>query len=76
MQPANKPLEALQKLSEVETRDIKSVPVVAIPMAKEKREVGDQKRDTSSTTIDAINLNVDDPHGITMTFVETSEDEE
>lgn len=39
-----------------------------------------EKRETtpssSSSTIDSINLNVDDPQGITMTFVETSEDED
>jgi hypothetical protein len=66
--------EALQQPSEQKTRDIKSLPIISLP---EKRDVAlvDEKRDTS-TTIDAINLNVDDPQGITMTFVETSEDEE
>ncbi|KAI0122949.1 hypothetical protein BJ170DRAFT_599610 [Xylariales sp. AK1849] len=58
----------LQTPSNLETRDMKSGPVVAAPAAKEKRD--------TTSTIDAINLNVDDPQGITMTFVETSEDAE
>ncbi|KAK8017491.1 hypothetical protein PG993_013817 [Apiospora rasikravindrae] len=36
----------------------------------------DKREPTTSTSIDSINLNVDDPQGLTMTFVETSEDAE
>ncbi|ETS80337.1 hypothetical protein PFICI_07866 [Pestalotiopsis fici W106-1] len=62
--------------SELETRDVKtaSLPSVVSAALAKKSEDSEEKRD--STSIDAINLNVDDPQGITMTFVETSEDEE
>ncbi|KAK8002523.1 hypothetical protein PG990_000275 [Apiospora arundinis] len=57
-----------------ETRDIKSIPAVAASMLK--RDEDNKRETTTSTSIDSINLNVDDPQGLTMTFVETSEDAE
>lgn len=57
-----------------ETRDIKSIPAVAASMLK--RDEDNKRETTTSTSIDSINLNVDDPQGLTMTFVETSEDQE
>ncbi|KAI0167305.1 hypothetical protein BJ166DRAFT_230914 [Pestalotiopsis sp. NC0098] len=62
--------------SELETRDLKTVSipsVVSAALSKKSEDSSEEKRD--STSIDAINLNVDDPQGITMTFVETSEDD-
>ncbi|KAK8067021.1 hypothetical protein PG997_013768 [Apiospora hydei] len=56
-----------------EARDTNSVPVFAAPAAKRDE---DKRETTTSTSIDSINLNVDDPQGLTMTFVETSEDAE
>ncbi|KAI1852417.1 hypothetical protein JX266_002595 [Neoarthrinium moseri] len=67
---------AALQTSEFETRDLKSVPVVAVAPAKERREEAAEEKRETTTSIDAINLNVDDPQGITMTFVETSEDDE
>ena len=59
--------------TEFERRGLRTVPVVA------KREdvassLSEAKRDTSSV-LDSINLNVDDPQGVTMTFVEETDDE-
>ncbi|KAK7954973.1 hypothetical protein PG996_015780 [Apiospora saccharicola] len=59
--------------SKPETRDTKSIPVAAAPAFKRDE---DKRETTTSTSIDSINLNVDDPQGLTMTFVETSEDDE
>ncbi|KAI8958903.1 hypothetical protein F5Y11DRAFT_20752 [Daldinia sp. FL1419] len=59
----------IQTSSEFNPRSVKALPVTNAP-AVAKRE------STSSDTIDAINLNVDDNQGFTMTFVETTEDEE
>ncbi|KAI1801405.1 hypothetical protein F4811DRAFT_463986 [Daldinia bambusicola] len=61
---------AIQTSSESETRSLKSLPVANVPAAV-KRE----STTSSSDTIDAINLNVNDSHGFTMTFVETTEDD-
>lgn len=63
------PAGDLQASTELDTRDIKSLPVAAALIAKDKR-------DDSSSTIDSINLNVNDPQGVTFTFVETVDDEE
>lgn len=52
-------------------RDLESVPVVKFPSIKRNRI----KRD-SSDAIDAINLNVEGDQGVTMTFVESVDDEE
>ncbi|KAK8135359.1 hypothetical protein PG984_003299 [Apiospora sp. TS-2023a] len=59
--------------SKPETRDTKSIPVAAAPAFKRDE---DKRESTTSTSIDSINLNVDDPQGLTMTFVETSEDDD
>ncbi|KAK6954705.1 hypothetical protein Daesc_004673 [Daldinia eschscholtzii] len=59
---------AIQTSSEFETRSVKPLPVANVPAVA--------KREGSSDTIDAINLNVDDSQGFTMTFVETTEDED
>ncbi|KAF3056457.1 hypothetical protein GL218_06639 [Daldinia childiae] len=56
----------IQTSSGFETR---SLPIPKVPTVA-KREI------SSSDTIDAINLNVDDAQGFTMTFVETTEDED
>ncbi|EMR63648.1 hypothetical protein MGN70_002122 [Eutypa lata] len=52
-------------------RDVESVPAVKLPSIKRNRI----KRD-SSEAIDAINLNIEDDQGFTMTLVESSDDEE
>lgn len=76
LQHANSAFQGLQT-SELDTRDVKSAPVslVATSLDKKSEDAVEEKRE-STTSIDAINLNVDDPQGITMTFVETSEDDE
>ncbi|KAI1469766.1 uncharacterized protein F4812DRAFT_302534 [Daldinia caldariorum] len=61
---------AIQASSESETRSVRALPVANVP-AVAKRE-----STSSSDTIDAINLNVNDSQGFTMTFVETTEDGE
>ncbi|KAK6072970.1 hypothetical protein SCUP234_06744 [Seiridium cupressi] len=68
---------AVMQTSELETREAKTVPtpVVAAALAKKSEAAPEEKRE-STTSIDAINLNVDGPQGITMTFVETSDDAE
>ncbi|KAI0380728.1 hypothetical protein F5Y04DRAFT_90793 [Hypomontagnella monticulosa] len=60
---------AIQASNAFETRSVESLPVAKAP-AMAKRE------SVSSDVIDAINLNVDDSQGFTMTFVETTEDAE
>ncbi|KAH6648959.1 hypothetical protein BKA67DRAFT_661895 [Truncatella angustata] len=63
--------------SDLETRDIKSFVVPAAEsLNTEKREVTAEEKRESTSALDAINLNVDDPQGITMTFVETSDDDD
>ena len=57
--------------TEFTRRGLKTIPVVA------KREVAtspnaEVKREANSV-LDSINLNVDDPQGVTMTFVEESD---
>lgn len=57
--------------TEFTRRGLKTVPVVA------KRDVTassapEAKRDANSV-LDSINLNVDDPQGVTMTFVEETD---
>ncbi|KAK7910872.1 hypothetical protein PG985_013353 [Apiospora marii] len=64
---------AEMQTSKPETRDTKSIPIAAVPALKRDE---DKRETTTSTSIDSINLNVDDPQGLTMTFVETSEDVE
>lgn len=61
-------LKAMQTSSEFKTRTVQSLPIPKVPAVA--------KRESSSDTIDAINLNVDDEQGFTMTFVETTEDED
>lgn len=58
----------MQSSSNVAVRQVNPIAMPAV-MAK-RDETSEGKRDT----IDAINLNVEDPQGITMTFVETSEE--
>ncbi|KAI4865061.1 hypothetical protein F4820DRAFT_310815 [Hypoxylon rubiginosum] len=60
---------AIQTSSEFEARSVESLPVANIP-AVAKRET------VSSDVIDSINLNVNDDQGFTMTFVETTEDDD
>lgn len=62
-------LKAIQTSSEFEARSVESLPVANIP-AVAKRET------VSSDVIDSINLNVNDDQGFTMTFVETTEDDD
>ncbi|KAI2623134.1 hypothetical protein GGR54DRAFT_37756 [Hypoxylon sp. NC1633] len=59
---------AIQTSSEFETRSVESLPVANIPAMA--------KRESSSDVIDSINLNVNDDQGFTMTFVETTEDDD
>ncbi|KAI0135743.1 hypothetical protein F4814DRAFT_444551 [Daldinia grandis] len=59
---------AIQASSEPETRSVQPLPIPKAPTVA--------KRESSSNTIDAINLNVDNNQGFTMTFVETIEDED
>ncbi|ORY71863.1 uncharacterized protein BCR38DRAFT_22248 [Pseudomassariella vexata] len=63
----------MQTPTELERRDVDTLPIAALPKAKRVETSSEEKR---TDTIDAINLNVEDPQGITMTFVETSDDEE
>ncbi|KAI0849059.1 hypothetical protein F5Y00DRAFT_73213 [Daldinia vernicosa] len=58
----------IQASNKFETRSVQSLPIQKVPAVA--------KRASSSDTIDAINLNVDDDQGFTMTFVETTEDED
>ncbi|KAI1661175.1 hypothetical protein F4813DRAFT_385709 [Daldinia decipiens] len=59
----------IQTSSKFEARSVQPLPVSqAASVAK--------RESTSSDTIDAINLNVDDAQGFTMTFVETTEDDD
>ncbi|KAI0112675.1 hypothetical protein F4776DRAFT_345829 [Hypoxylon sp. NC0597] len=60
---------AIQTSSEIETRTVESLPIAKVP------EVA-KRQSSSSDVIDAINLNVDDSQGFTMTFVETTEDDD
>lgn len=62
------PLDLANRLR---ARDVESVPAVKLPSIKRNRI----KRD-SSEAIDAINLNIEDDQGFTMTLVESSDDEE
>ncbi|KAI0470057.1 hypothetical protein GGR56DRAFT_660893 [Xylariaceae sp. FL0804] len=55
---------AMQGFQDVNIRAIEAASTVDLP-----------KRQLSSDTIDAINLNVADSEGLTMTFVESAEDE-
>jgi hypothetical protein len=59
-------LEAIQNSPDFQTRSIESLPAVNMP--------GLSKRD-SSDAIDAINLNIPANEGVTMTFVETTDEE-
>ncbi|OTB06165.1 hypothetical protein M426DRAFT_9980 [Hypoxylon sp. CI-4A] len=59
----------IQTSSEFKTRSVESLPVAKVP-AVAKRQA------PSSDVIDSINLNVDDSQGFTMTFVETTEDDD
>ncbi|KAI1391515.1 uncharacterized protein F4822DRAFT_187921 [Hypoxylon trugodes] len=60
---------AIQTSSEVETRSVESLPIAKIPAVAKRQS-------SSSDVIDSINLNVDDSQGFTMTFVETTEDDD
>ncbi|KAI1767441.1 hypothetical protein GGR53DRAFT_463339 [Hypoxylon sp. FL1150] len=60
---------AIQTSSGFQARSVESLPVAKLPAAA--------KRDTiSSDAIDSINLNVNDDQGFTMTFVETTEEDD
>lgn len=64
--------------TEFTRRGLKTIPVVARRDATAAASVAlaDAKRDASSSSVlDSINLNVDDPQGVTMTFVEETDDE-
>ncbi|KAI8625373.1 hypothetical protein F5Y19DRAFT_489681 [Xylariaceae sp. FL1651] len=58
---------AVQNSPDFETRSVESLPAVNLP--------GLSKRD-STEAIDAINLNIPADEGVTMTFVETTDDDE
>ncbi|KAI0459827.1 hypothetical protein F5B21DRAFT_199174 [Xylaria acuta] len=58
---------SIQSSPDFETRSVKSLPAVNSPALS--------KRD-SSEAIDAINLNIPADEGVTMTFVETTDDDE
>ncbi len=60
-------LKVIQSSPKFETRAVKSLPAVNLPALS--------KRD-SADTIDAINLNIPGDEGVTMTFVETTDDED
>ncbi|OTA67899.1 hypothetical protein K449DRAFT_430004 [Hypoxylon sp. EC38] len=60
---------AIQTSSEFETRTVESLPIAKVPAVTKRQS-------SSSDVIDAINLNVDDSQGFTMTFVETTEDDD
>ncbi|KAI1135701.1 hypothetical protein F5Y05DRAFT_416044 [Hypoxylon sp. FL0543] len=60
---------AIQTSSEFEARTIESLPVAKVPAVA-------KRQNSSPDVIDSINLNVDDDQGFTMTFVETTEDED
>lgn len=59
-------LKAIQTSNAFDTRSVESLPVAKVPAVAKRESV-------SSDVIDAINLNVDDSQGFTMTFVETTE---
>ncbi|KAI0595662.1 hypothetical protein F4775DRAFT_364632 [Biscogniauxia sp. FL1348] len=56
----------IQASDKFETRSVETLPVVNLPTVS--------KRQSSQEAIDAINLNVEGGEGITMTFVETTDD--
>ncbi|KAI0544387.1 hypothetical protein F4679DRAFT_40082 [Xylaria curta] len=58
---------AIQSSPDFETRSVESLPALNLPALS--------KRD-SSDAIDAINLNIPADEGVTMTFVETTDDDE
>lgn len=58
---------AIQSSPDFETRSVKSLPALDLPALL--------KRD-SSEAIDAINLNIPADEGVTMTFVETTDDDD
>jgi hypothetical protein len=58
--------KAIQSSPDFQTRSIESLPALNLP--------GLSKRD-SSEAIDAINLNLPADEGVTMTFVETADDD-
>ncbi|KAI0438045.1 hypothetical protein F4803DRAFT_113908 [Xylaria telfairii] len=58
---------AIQSSPDFETRSVKSLPALNLPALS--------KRD-SSDAIDAINLNIPADEGVTMTFVETTDDDD
>ncbi|XXH00666.1 translation elongation factor Tu [Hypoxylon texense] len=60
---------AIQTSSEFEARSVESLPVAKVPAVAKRSTV-------SSDVIDSINLNVNDDQGFTMTFVETTEDDD
>lgn len=60
---------AIQTSSDIETRTVESLPIAKVPAVAKRQS-------SSSDVIDAINLNVDDSQGFTMTFVETTEDDD
>ncbi|KAI0833047.1 hypothetical protein F5Y06DRAFT_301310 [Hypoxylon sp. FL0890] len=60
---------AIQTSSEFKTRTVESLPVAKVPAVTKRQS-------SSSDVIDAINLNVDDSQGFTMTFIETTEDDD
>lgn len=60
-------LKAIQSSPDFETRSVKSLPALDLPALL--------KRD-SSEAIDAINLNIPADEGVTMTFVETTDDDD
>ncbi|KAI1414551.1 hypothetical protein F5Y13DRAFT_17354 [Hypoxylon sp. FL1857] len=59
----------IQTSNEFETRTVESLPIAKVPAVAKRQS-------SSPDVIDAINLNVDDSQGFTMTFVETTEDDD
>ncbi|KAH9904771.1 hypothetical protein F4778DRAFT_45072 [Xylariomycetidae sp. FL2044] len=57
---------AIQESKEFETRSVEALPVVNLPSLSKRQ---------NADAIDQINLNVEGSEGITMTFVETTEDD-
>lgn len=59
---------AVQNSPDFETRSIKSLPAINLPALS--------KSDSPDSAIDAINLNIPGDEGVTMTFVETADEDD
>lgn len=68
---------ALQNNPELATREVAHSHIANVPIKFAKRESVTTATEAKRNTIDAVNMNVDtSSEGVTMTFVETLDDEE